>query len=31
MEYNARADKETMDRTLSLIRSRSYQRGLETN
>jgi dienelactone hydrolase len=29
MEYNAKADKETMDRTLSLIKSRSYQRGLE--
>jgi len=31
MEYNAKADKETMDRTLSLIKSRSYQRGLEYN
>jgi dienelactone hydrolase len=29
MEHNARADKETMDRALSLIKSRSYQRGLE--
>jgi dienelactone hydrolase len=29
MEYNARADQETMNRTLSLIKSRSYQRGLE--
>jgi dienelactone hydrolase len=29
MEYNAKADKETMDRTLSLIKSRSFQRGLE--
>jgi dienelactone hydrolase len=29
MEYNAKADKETMERTLSLIKSGSYQRGLE--
>lgn len=31
MEYNARADKETMNRTLSLIKSRSFQRGVEFN
>jgi dienelactone hydrolase len=31
MEHNAGADKETMDRTLSLIKSRSYQRGLAYN
>jgi len=29
MEYNAKADKETIDRTLSLIKSKSYQRGLD--
>ena len=29
MQHNAHADKETTDRTLSLIKSRSYQRGLE--
>jgi dienelactone hydrolase len=30
MEYNAKADKETMDRTLSLIKSRDYRRGPAT-
>ena len=29
MEYNAKADKETIDRTLSLIKSKSYRRGLD--
>ncbi len=29
MQHNAHADKQTTDRTLSLIKSRSYQRGLE--
>ena len=29
MEYNAKADKETVNRALSLMKSRDFQRGLE--
>jgi len=29
LEYNAKADKETVERTLALIKSKNYQRGLE--